>query len=111
MDNTGAFSRIFAIAAAIPPGRVASYGQIAALAGNPRLARRVGQALSRPPAGIPCHRVVKKDGALPPEHVFSGLQRPMLEAEGVRFLPDGRVDMERCRWRPEEGEDTWTQKK
>ena len=102
--SEGVFGRIFAVTAHIPAGRVASYGQVAALAGNPRLARRVGQALSRPPEGLPCHRVVKKDGTLAPEHVFSGLQRPMLEAEGVLFLEDGRVDMERCRWQPKEGE-------
>ncbi|MCI8360168.1 MAG: methylated-DNA--[protein]-cysteine S-methyltransferase [Clostridiales bacterium] len=104
MDNTGAFGRIYKIVADIPAGKVASYGQVAALAGNPRLARRVGQALSRPPKelALPCHRVVKKDGTLAPDQVFSGLQRPMLEAEGVRFLNDGRVDMEACRWAPEE---------
>lgn len=103
MDNTGAFSRIYKIVGNIPPGRVASYGQVAALAGNPRLARRVGQALSRPPQALmlPCHRVVKKDGTLAPDQVFSGLQRPMLEAEGVLFLPDGRVDMAACRWIPD----------
>ncbi len=102
MDNTGAFQRIYRIVEKIPPGRVASYGQVAALAGNPRLARRTGQALCRAPQGLPCHRVVKKDGTLPPADVFGGLQRAMLEAEGICFLPDGRVDMDRCRWRPEE---------
>lgn len=108
MHHTGVFSRIYQIVAAIPPGRVASYGQVAALAGNPRLARRVGQALSRPPEELvlPCHRVVQKDGTLAPDQVFCGLQRPMLEAEGVLFLPDGRVDMAACRWAPaQEGEE------
>lgn len=85
--------------AAIPRGRVASYGQIAVLCGSPRAARLVGQLMANCPGNLPAHRVVRSDGRLAPEVVFGpGYQRGMLESEGVVFLPDGRVDMDRCQW-------------
>ena len=94
--------RIYGVVRQIPRGRVASYGQVAALAGNPRGARGVGFALHRnpQPGVIPCHRVVFKDGSVCTGFAFGGpqVQRRMLEEEGVVFLPDGRVDMARCRW-------------
>ncbi|HIW53390.1 MAG TPA: MGMT family protein [Candidatus Ruthenibacterium merdigallinarum] len=94
--------RIYEVVCQIPRGRVASYGQVAALAGNPRGARGVGFALHRnpQPGVIPCHRVVFKDGSVCTGFAFGGpqVQRRMLEEEGVVFLPDGRVDMARCRW-------------
>ena len=72
-----------------------TYGGVAAAAGNPRMARVVGQALHHNPAPgfIPCHRVVNRNGALAPAFAFGGdtVQRALLEAEGVPFLPDGRV--------------------
>ena len=86
----------------IPEGSVASYGQIAFLAGKPRAARAVGFALHRnpEPGVIPCHRVVFKDGSVAPGFAFGGpeIQRAMLENEGVIFTEDGRVDMEKCCW-------------
>lgn len=94
--------RIYEVVRQIPRGCVASYGQVAALAGNPRGARGVGFALHRnpQPGVIPCHRVVFKDGSVCTGFAFGGpqVQRRMLEEEGVVFLPDGRVDMDRCRW-------------
>ena len=94
--------RIYEVVRQIPRGRVASYGQVVALAGNPRGARGVGFALHRnpQPGVIPCHRVVFKDGSVCTGFAFGGpqVQRRMLEEEGVVFLPDGRVDMARCRW-------------
>ena len=86
--------------AQIPAGRVATYGQIAFLAGRPRASRIVGGAMARAPEGLPCHRVIYGDGRLSPPDVFGGpgIQRMLLEAEGVLFLPDGRVDLCRCRW-------------
>lgn len=94
------FNQIYSEVRLIPKGRVASYGYIACRLGNPRLSRVVGYALhSNPdPASIPCHRVVMKDGSLAPGFVFGGpnAQRRLLEREGVSFLPDGRVDMEKC---------------
>lgn len=87
--------------ARIPYGKVASYGQIAFLTGHPRGARVVGYVLrGRSETPLPCHRVVRQDGSLCPADCFGGpgIQRGLLEAEGVAFLPDGRVDMARCRW-------------
>lgn len=79
-----------------------TYGQVARLAGNPRWARVVGYALHSNPAfgTIPCHRVVNKDGRTASGFAFGGseVQRAMLEAEGVGFLPDGRVEMAAHFW-------------
>ena len=95
-----AFSeRIYEAVKLIPYGRVMSYGQVARLAGNPRGARAVGFALHRnpQPGVIPCHRVVFRDGSLAPGFAFGGPdeQRRLLEAEGVGFTEDGRVDMKK----------------
>ena len=87
----------------IPAGKVATYGQIARLAGMPRCARTVGYAMAdcRDPS-VPCHRVVDRFGGT--KAAFDvcgpGTQRALLEAEGVVFRPDGTVDLERCRWNP-----------
>ncbi len=97
MENT--FEIIYKQVQTIPKGRVASYGTVAAMAGNPRWARVVGYALhvNPRPGEIPCHRVVKKDGSMAGGFAFGGdeVQRRLLEEEGVTFLPDGRVDMEK----------------
>ena len=96
------FEKIYEIVCRIPEGKVATYGQVARLAGNPRWARVVGYALHANPAfgKIPCHRVVTKEGRTAPAFAFGGsdVQKAMLEAEGVLFLPDGRVDMAQCLW-------------
>ncbi len=95
------FEIIYDIIRQIPEGKVASYGQVAELAGNRRLARVVGYALHAVPEGssIPWHRVVKKDG-----EVFGGakspggrLQTKLLKGEGVGFK-NGHVDMEKYQW-------------
>lgn len=96
------FERIYEVVRAIPRGTVASYGQVARLAGNPRWARVVGYALhvNPDPEETPCYRVVTKDGRTSPAFAFGGsdIQRAMLEADGVEFLPDRRVDMARFAW-------------
>ena len=95
------FSRqVYALVSRIPPGRVATYGLLALLCGRPRASRIVGCALARAPEGLPCHRVLYRDGGLSPADVFggTGIQRLLLEGEGVPFLPDGRVDLSRCLW-------------
>lgn len=89
----------------IPAGQVATYGQLAILAGAPRAGRQAGWAVARPPRSrddLPFHRVVSRDGRLAPPDVFGGPgnQRRMLEREGVAFLPNGRVDLDQCRFRP-----------
>lgn len=100
------FDRIYAQVRRIPRGRVASYGLIALLAGNPRWSRVVGYALhvNPDPESIPCHRVVKKDGTLSEAFAFGGREehRRRLAAEGVAFLPDGRADMEKYLVREDE---------
>jgi len=97
-------TRVYEAVRRIPRGRVATYGQIALLAGNPRAARAVGWALHRNPMPgvIPCHRVVNRTGRLAPAFAFGGsaVQRRMLEEEDVCFLPDGSVDLARCQWMP-----------
>lgn len=100
------FERAYELTRQIPEGRVASYGQLARLMGEPRKARFVGFAMHASPGvagGVPCHRVVFADGRLAPGFAFGGPdeQRRMLEREGVGFLGDGRVDMERYGWEVE----------
>jgi len=83
----------------IPKGKVATYGQVALLAGNPRWARVVGYALhvNPDPGTIPCHRVVNREGRVAPGFAFGGegVQRQLLEAEGIVFEPDGKVDLKK----------------
>lgn len=97
------YQRIYAVVARIPRGKVASYGQVAALAGLPRHARQVGYALSAIPDGLklPWQRVVNSKGEVS-KRVLSfdePRQRFLLEKEGVRFGKGGRVDLERYGWR------------
>ena len=98
------FEKIYAAVKTIPRGYVMTYGGVAALAGNPRMARVVGYALHQNPTPgvIPCHRVVNREGRLAPAFAFGGeeVQRALLENEGVPFLPDGRVDLSRARFIP-----------
>lgn len=105
----GEFSEsVFAQVVRIPKGKVSTYGQIARLIGSPRSARYVGYALRANPApdtsedSIPCHRVVFKDGGLCKSFAFGGPneQRSMLEAEGITFLEDGRINMDAHLWDP-----------
>jgi methylated-DNA-protein-cysteine methyltransferase-like protein len=95
---------VYALVRSIPVGKVTTYGTIALALGTPRRARQVGQAL----AGMseyddaPAHRVVNCSGVLTGEHAFGppGTMRSLLEAEGVTFREDGRVDMARHAWEP-----------
>ena len=103
MAEEGLFDRVYDVVRQIPAGRVASYGQVARMVGEPRKARFVGYAMHASPGmagGVPCHRVVFKDGTLCSGFAFGGSdrQRALLDGEGVTFLPDGRVDMEACDW-------------
>ncbi len=92
------YERVYALVARIPPGKCASYGQIALLAGNPRAARAVGYALRAcRDEALPCHRVLRADGSA--SCAFApGEQRSLLEAEGAAFTPEGRVDWNRSMW-------------
>ena len=94
------FEKIYALTAQIPPGRVTTYGQLARLAGNPRMSRVVGGAMHRAPAGLPCHRVVNRHGDLCDAFLPMGrdTHRLLLELEGVPFRSDGTVDLEQVMW-------------
>ena len=102
MASTGFNQKVYELTRRIPRGTVATYGQVALLAGNPRWARVVGYALhaNPDPDGIPCYRVVTKDGRTSPAFAFGGadVQRAMLEADGIEFTSDGRVDMQKYQW-------------
>ncbi len=96
--------------AAIPEGRVASYGQIAEFAGVPRGARMVGRALGRSPRRLklPWHRVINAQGKIALPKNSPGYQRQieLLRAEDVTVV-SGRVDMEKFRWQPDLDEMVW----
>ena len=91
------FEKIYAVVTKIPEGKVATYGQVAMLAGTPRWARVVGYALHNNPAPgiIPCHRVVNREGRVAEGFVCGGgdAQRDLLEKEGSVFGLDGRIDL------------------
>ncbi len=93
------FEKIYEVVKSIPKGKVATYGQVALLAGNPRWARVVGYALhvNPYPGIIPCHRVVNREGRVAPGFAFGGegIQRQLLESEGIVFEPNGRIDLEK----------------
>lgn len=93
--------RIWQIVAAIPAGRVTTYGDVALLAGSPRAARQVGGVLSRLPEGttLPWHRVVNRHGTISLQGDRLLRQRDALEAEGIEVSNDGQLDLEAYRWR------------
>ena len=96
------FERIYEIVKQIPEGKVATYGMIAQLAGNPRWARVVGYALhvNPEPGVIPCHRVVNRMGELSAAFAFGGenRQKMLLEQESVSFSEDNRVNLKQYLW-------------
>ena len=97
------FDAFYDIVRRIPAGKVATYGQVARLAGMPRCARTVGYAMAGcRDDSVPCHRVVDRFGGTKAcfDTFAPGTQRALLEAEGVTFTSDGRVDLDRCRWEP-----------
>jgi len=104
METPTSYERIYAQVARVPAGRVATYGQIAGLADLPGHARQVGYALHALPAGsaLPWHRVINARGGVSKraEAGWDGLQRRLLEEEGVVFDAAGRVDLEKYRWEP-----------
>lgn len=97
-----AFELIYEQVRKIPRGKVATYGQIAMLAGNPRWSRVVGYALhaNPDPDSIPCYRVVDRMGRLSEAFVFGGVnkQKELLQADGVEVSEGNRVDLEKYLW-------------
>ncbi|OSM95457.1 methyltransferase [Lonsdalea populi] len=96
--------RVFHIIAAIPFGQVATYGDIAHLAGSPRAARQVGAVLRNLPEGttLPWHRVVNRKGELSLAGPSHQRQKKALVTEGIRFNLAGKIDLDLFRWRPTE---------
>lgn len=95
------FELIYDVVRRIPRGKVATYGQIAMLAGNPRWSRVVGYALhvNPDPAHIPCYRVVNRLGEPSAAFAFGGINEQilLLQEDGVEFI-DGRVDLSKYQW-------------
>ena len=102
MAEKSFYDRIYEAVLQIPYGKVATYGQIATMAGNGRAARAVGNALHINPAPdvIPCYRVVNANGRLAPHFAFGGadVQKELLEAEGVEVI-DNKVDLAKYQFR------------
>ncbi len=98
-----AYEVIYTIVRQIPYGQVATYGQIADLANLPGRARFVGYALFRiaPDSDSPWHRVINAKGEISESPVRLGsdhLQRALLEAEGIQFSPQGKINLRQYRW-------------
>ncbi len=89
---------VWKVVGEIPPGHVLTYGEVARLSGNPRFARRVGQAMRWAPRNLqlPWHRVINAQGKIsfPPDSAAHQRQKDRLEEEGVVFL-NGKIDLER----------------
>ena len=104
MEQKNSYEKIYDIVKQIPRGTVATYGQVAALAGNKRWARVVGYALhvNPDPEGIPCNRVVNREGRVSEAFAFGGENRQigLLEADGIEVI-DGCVDLSKYQWRKE----------
>ena len=102
--SSDSYRRIYSVVRRIPRGRVATYGQVAELAGLGRHARQVGYALHALPAdtSLPWHRVLGASGRISArrEPGAERLQQQLLEREGLRFDADGRLDLSRARWKP-----------
>ena len=101
---TNHYLQIYKVVRRIPRGRVATYGQIAELAGLEGHARQVGYALHALPDGLklPWHRVINARGEVSTRSGGDSheLQRHLLETEGVTFDARGRLDLKRYRWKP-----------
>lgn len=94
--------QVYALVAQIPKGRLMAYGQIAALCGRPRGAWEVGQIAHFGPTELPWHRVVNKQGGLAVGWPGGlGIQRQLLEGEGVKVSENNQVDIANLQWRPE----------
>ena len=95
------FAAFYDVVRRIPVGKAATYGQVARLAGMPRCARTVGYAMAAcQDPSVPCHRVVDRFGGTKAcfDTYAPGTQRALLEAEGVPFTPEGKVDLAACQW-------------
>ncbi|AKF03155.1 MGMT family protein [Sandaracinus amylolyticus] len=99
-EETPPFERVQALVKRIPRGRVATYGQLSRMIDGRLTPVGVGWAIRAASDAIPWQRVVGAKGRISTEREHPGLQREMLESEGVRFDDEGRVDLERHGWEP-----------
>lgn len=103
MGRADTYQRIYRVVRRIPQGRVATYGQVARLAGLAGHARQVGYALNALPDGsaVPWHRVINARGEISrrAERGWEGVQRSLLEAEGICFDDRQRIALARFSWR------------
>lgn len=104
-DTSSFYQRVWDVVAQIPPGRVTTYGDIAAYLGRRGAARTVGWALNEAIGkGLPCHRVVNRNGVLTGKKYFETprVMEERLRSEGVAFVEDDQVDLEAHRWVPQD---------
>ncbi len=97
------FDKVYGAVKRIPCGKVSTYGDVALMCGNPRMARQVGWALhvNPSPGEVPCHRVVFSNGSVCTGFAFGGkeVQKALLEAEGVEVSAEYKIDLNKYRWR------------
>ena len=102
MNHNLKYQRFYEIVSRIPTGKVATYGQIALLAGFPGQARQVGYALNALPEDmeIPWQRVINAKGKISSRAnpIFEQIQRQMLENEGIHFDQNGQIDLKKYQW-------------
>jgi methylated-DNA-protein-cysteine methyltransferase-like protein len=104
-ERSGTYAQVFAMVRRIPRGRVMTYGQIATLIENRLSARAVGWAMHGCPEGVPWQRVVNAGGGCSTDRlpdIPPGMQRSLLESEGVEFRANGTLDLTLYRWTPTE---------
>jgi methylated-DNA-protein-cysteine methyltransferase-like protein len=101
------YEQIYAVVRRIPKGKVATYGQVATLAGYPGQARQVGYALNTLPddLAIPWQRVINAKGQISPRAnpIYEEIQQQILESESVCFDAHGRIDLVHYQWEPGNG--------
>jgi len=98
--EAGPFQRVWALVRRIPRGRVATYGQLSQMIDRRLTPVGIGWAVRAAPEGsIPWHRVVNSKGGISTDNQHPGLQRSLLEAEGVRFA-SGAIDLTKYQWNP-----------
>jgi methylated-DNA-protein-cysteine methyltransferase-like protein len=96
----GVFARVQALVRRIPRGRVATYGQLSELIDGRLSPVGIGWALRASPEELPWHRVINSRGTVSTDAKTPGLQRALLEAEGIAFDREGKLDLARYQWRP-----------
>lgn len=104
MDRSEKYQRFYEIVSRIPPGKVATYGQVAMVAGFPGQARQVGYALNATPddIDIPWQRVINAKGEISPRAnpIAEEIQKQILIDEGIHFDAQGRINLRTYQWNP-----------